>query len=157
MNPIQKINRAFTFILSIGTLLLLLSVGQFVLWGVDRKAPLRMLTYTATPTQAGGNTLIHLDVKRDLTRTCAATYSRLFYDAAGSRYEITQGLQAMNATSIADTDRRTPDVALLSIRIPADAAPGKGSLVTALEYSCNPMHLLYPLPVLLTIDVEVLP
>ena len=92
----------------------------------------------------------------DLDRKCSVTYSRIFYDASGAQFDITPGVQMMTDVALNDLNRRTPDSLILSITVPPKAAPGKGALISVLDYVCNPVQQLYPVSMLVTIDVEVL-
>lgn len=156
MNPLQKINHAAGVLLVLGALLLFLVIGQLVLWGLDRRAPFEMIGYTANPTLPGDTVIVRAKVGRDLGRRCSVSYSRMFFDSAGSRFDLTTGAQMMNADALDDLNRRTPDALVISVIVPPKAAPGRGAMVTVLDYVCNPVHQLYPVPVLLTMDVEVL-
>lgn len=156
MNPLQKVNHVSGILLTLGALLLFFVGGQVLLWGLDRRVPFEMVGYTVNPALAGDTVIVRAQVRRDLARRCSVTYSRVFFDSAGSRFDLTTGAQMMNADALDDLNRRTPDSLVISVTVPPKAAPGKGALVTALDYVCNPVHQMYPVPMLLTMDVEVL-
>lgn len=156
MNPLQHLNRATTAALLLGALCLLLAMGQLMAWGLDRRVPFHLVSYAAEPTLPGDTLIVRATVERDLARHCSVIYSRMFHDSSGARFDITAGAQAMNADALDDLNRRTPDALVLSITVPPMASPGIGALVTSLDYVCNPMHQLYPVSVLMMIDVEVL-
>lgn len=156
MNPIQHLNRAATIAVVIGTVFVLLAIGQIIYWGIDRHIPFRVISYVANPALPGDAVIVRAAVERDLYRRCSVTYSRMFHDAAGSQFDITSGAQMMTADALNDLNRRMPDTLILSVTIPPKAAPGKGALISVLDYVCNPVHQLYPVSMLVTMDVEVL-
>lgn len=157
MTPVQQISRVFTLIAGVGALLFFIAFGQCVVWSLDRTPPFEMLSYNALPARAGDNSIIKLDVRRDLARKCSVTYSRMFFDAKGARFEVTSGQQVMSAAAIEESNKRAPNTLRLSIMVPTKASPGVGALITTLDYACNPVHQLYPVQVLITMDIEVLP
>ena len=156
MNPIQHLNRAATIAVVIGTIFVLLAIGQIIAWGIDRRVPFRVISYVTNAALPGDTVIVRANVERNLHRKCAVTYSRMFHDAAGAQFDITPGAQMMTADAWNDWNRRTPDTLILSVTIPPKAAPGKGALISVLDYVCNPVHQLYPVPMLMTMDVEVL-
>ena len=156
MNPMQHLNRAATTAVVVGCIFVLLAIGQIIAWSVDRRIPFRMISYVANPTLPGDTLIVRANVQRDLQRRCSVTYSRMFHDASGARFDITPGVQMMTADALDDLNRRTPDTLILSVTVPPKAAPGKGALISVLDYVCNPTHQLYPVSMLMTIDVEVL-
>lgn len=156
MNPMQHLNRAATVVVVVGTLLILLAIGQIIRWSVDRRVPVELISYVANPALPGDTVIVRAVVKRDVDRRCSLMYSRMFHDSAGVRFDITAGAQMMTADALDDLNRRTPDSLILSLTIPPKAAPGKGTLISVLDYVCNPVQQLYPIPKLITMDVEVL-
>ena len=156
MNPMQHVNRAATIAVVTGFVCVLLAIGQIIAWGVDRRVPFRVISYVTNPALPGDTLIVRANVERDLHHKCSVTYSRMFHDAAGAQFDITSGAQMMTADALNDLNRRTPDSLILSVTIPPKAAPGKGALISVLDYVCNPTHQLYPVPMLVTMDVEVL-
>jgi len=157
MNPLQSINRVATGFLLFGFLCFLAVLVQLVVWGADRRVPFALVEYAAPATRAGEAVVIHSRVDRALNRSCSVQYSRMFFDSGGARYDLTQGAQIMNAAALSDLNRRTPDTLVISVTIPKYASPGVGSVVTVLNYVCNPVHQIYPVEVLLSMDVVVKP
>ena len=155
-NPLQKLNHVATILVLAGITLMILVIAQLVVWGLDRRVPFVMTSYSANPTMPGDVVIVRAVVERDLNRRCSVMYSRMFFDSAGSRYDITSGAQMMNADALADLNRRNPNGLVLSVTLPEQATQGKGALVTVLDYACNPVHQLFPVPMLLTMDVDVL-
>lgn len=156
-SPLQTVSRIATAVVLAGLLLFAVALGQVLMWGLDRRAPFELDSYTANPARPGDAAIIRASVRRDLSRRCSVTYSRMFFDASGARFDVTMGAQLMNAQALDDLNRRSPDALVLSVTVPPLAAPGMGQLVSVLDYVCNPMHQLYPVAVLMTMDVEVLP
>lgn len=130
---------------------------QLVTWGLDRRVPFELINYHVNEAQAGDAIIIRGNVKRDLSRSCTLMYSRVFYDSTGARFELTKEPQLMTAGALADLNERLPDTLLLNITVPPLAAPGAAAVVSALQYECNPVHKLYPLNMLVTFNVTVLP
>jgi hypothetical protein len=157
MNATQIISRAMTTITCIGALFCILFAGQIALWASDRDAPFVMLDYSAKPAKAGETTVIRAMVKRDLSRRCSVLFSRSFFDSKGTRFELTEGAQSMNSSSLTAMNQRTPDQLMVGITIPKAAAPGMGTVMTTLDYECNPLHQMYPIPMALNMNLEVLP
>lgn len=124
-------------------------------WALDRTPPFAMTDYTVTNSTRGETAYINAHVKRDLSRDCPVRFSRYLY-SGGVRHEIS-GVQYMSAAAIADMDKQMPDALRLAVRIPADVPVGSATLVTALEYTCNPIHTIYPIEVLLEMRLVVLP
>ena len=130
-----------------------LIVLQTGVWVFDRTPPIVINGYKTT--RSGAVTILHLDVKRDLSRRCSAEITRHFFDAAGVRFDVT-GTVSFGAGTSASNEQRTPGKLLLALRIPPGAAKGVGQLETTAEYVCNPIHLLLPIQMKMTQDVEVL-
>lgn len=157
MNSLHSVHRAATALLFLGVALLLWAMGQALYWGLDRSPPFELLHYRVTPARPGEAIVVRASVQRDLTRHCSVMYSRHFFDAGGIRYDLTLGDMLMNAPALDDLNRRMPNEMIFSIATPPSATPGKGAIVTALDYVCNPLHRLYPITLILTIDVDILP
>lgn len=128
-----------------------------VSWALDYVPPIIIGDYTATPARPGEVTRINASVKRDISRHCTSVFSRLFVDSTGARFELTEGTQIMNALAIEFYNKISPGKLIMRIKIPEAAAPGLGTVLTPVEYSCNPLHLFHPISALLSINVEVLP
>lgn len=136
--------------------ILTVSAGQIAVWALDRTPPFAMLSYYAPPTQRG--TVLHLtgEVMRDVERGCGVIFSRHLIDAQGYRIDLTTS-QRMSAAALTDMDRVMPQKLFLAVHIPAYTSPGRARLATVLQYECNPLHRIWPIPVEMTIDFEVLP
>ncbi len=156
MSNFAKLDRVATFLLVFGASMVCVATGQVVLWAMDRTPPFVVNGYTSNPTHRGEIVKIKVDVKRELDRMCSVTYSRMFLDAKGVTWDLTEGVRLMTAKSLDELDRRNPDMLVIKIKVPEQAAAGRGSVMTVLEYVCNPVHQLYPIPMVMVTDVDVL-
>ena len=125
-------------------------------WALDRSPPFVMHEYTVLNATRGETAYVNATVERDVGRGCTANFVRYLIDANKARHDI-GGTQYMTAAALAQMERDMPDSLRLAVRIPADVPVGPATLVTALEYRCNPMHSLWPIDVLMLIDLKVLP
>lgn len=157
MSNVFSLRNVATVFSAVGSLCLFVVIGQIMLWSFDYMPPFAVLGYTARPAHAGDMTLIEADVRRDLERRCSVTFSRVFFDSVGTRFELTDGAQTMNALALEAFNKISPDRLLLKFPIPKGASAGTGSVMTTLDYVCNPMHQFHPIPLVLTMYVEVLP
>lgn len=125
-------------------------------WALERRPPFEMQGYTATPATRGEAAYITASVKRDLTRDCAVTFTRYLVDKDKVRHDM-GGAQYMTAAALQQMDRDTPDGLRMAVRIPPDMPVGEATLITVLEYRCNPVHALWPIDVLMLIQLYILP
>lgn len=157
LNPMEILNRVCTVIVVVGFLLFTAFATQIGIWLADRDAPFVMLNYEPVTGRPGDTVVMRADVKRDLGRRCSVLFSRSFWDAKGARTELTEGAQLMNGTALTELDRRQPGYLLFSVDIPKQAASGVGTVLTVLDYQCNPVHQVYPISIILKMDLEVKP
>ena len=126
-------------------------------WALDRAPPFRQLapaTYTAV--RPGGTTVIVLpSVERDLDRDCNVHWSQHLYDGAGTRHNLAGGYQTANG--LIEQAQRMGATLRMAVPISAAAAPGQALWVSQLEYRCNPMHVLAPIEVQLSVSFEISP
>ena len=156
MTNFSRIYKMATILVFCGAAMFLAAIGQVVTWTFDRKPPFIMKSYVSEPTQRGSMAVVSVKVQRDLSRLCSVTYSRMFLDASGVMWDLTEGVRVMTAKALDELDRRNPDALTIKVLIPAGAALGKGSIMTVLEYVCNPVHQAYPIPLVMLTDVQVL-
>lgn len=149
-------NTASLFLVT-GSLCLFAVVGQMIAWSVDYMPPFALLEYTATPARPGEMTSIDAKVRRDLDRRCSVAFSRAFFDSVGTRFDLTDGVQTMNAFALEAVNKMNPGKLLLKFQIPVGALPGTGVIMTTLDYTCNPLQQFRPIPLITSIKVEVLP
>lgn len=125
-------------------------------WALDRTPPFVMHEYTVFNASRGETAYVNATVERDVGRDCTVNFVRYLIDANKARHDI-GGTQHMTAAALQQMERDMPNSVRLAVRIPADAPVGPATLVAALEYRCNPMHALWPIDVLMLIDLKVLP
>lgn len=125
-------------------------------WALDRTPPFILSSYTVFNARAGETAFINAVVDRNVGRNCNVTFSRYLVDAQRIRHDI-GGTQYMTSAALHQMERDTPDSLRLAVKIPSDTPVGTANLVTALEYRCNPTHAIWPMDVLLEMDLEVLP
>lgn len=130
-------------------------LGILGTWSLDRTPPIKLLSSIDSQALPGSYIVIHAKVKRDLTRHCAVDYSRYMYDGAGVRYDL-QGTTTLTEEAIQLTDKITPDALRLGFVVPQSAHPGPASLVSVLEYRCNPLHRIWPIEMVFTMPFTVL-
>lgn len=157
MNAQAIISRAMTILVCTGSALCVIFAAQVAWWAADRDAPFVLLDYKVAPAKAGQNTVVEAIVKRDMSRRCSLLFSRSFFDSKGIRYELTDGAQFMNSATLTAVNQRGPGILKFNVKIPLDAAPGVGSVMTTLDYQCNPLHQIYPISMVVSEDIEVLP
>lgn len=127
----------------------------WVQWAFDNDPPIKMLNYSVVPVYPGGTTLAVADVTRDLSRNCDAVYSRHFVDSTGAIFPI-ESDTSMGSSAVQTMDKRNPGKLIFTAHIPERAAPGMGTLVTPLSYTCNPWHGLRPITMSLEMQAKVL-
>ena len=125
-------------------------------WALDRTPPFVLLDYTVLNATRGETAYINATVERDTGRDCTVNFVHYLIDTNKTKHNI-GGTQYMTASALQQMERDMPNSLRLAVRIPADVQVGPATLVTALEYRCNPMHALWPIDVLLEIQLKVLP
>ena len=124
-------------------------------WALDRSPPFVLGSYTAFNAQPGETMFITASVQRAAEHDCSVRFSRYLVDSNKVRHEIAPD-GFMSATALKDLERESPNQLRIALRVPLAAAPGPGALVTNMEYQCNPLHAVWPIDVLLRMDIEVL-
>lgn len=125
-------------------------------WGADRTPPFVLSDYTVIDAGRGETAYVDASVKRDVGRNCTVTFVRYLVDVNKVRHDI-GATQYMTAAALEQMERDMPKSLKLAVRIPNDVPVGHAQLITALEYRCNPMHLIAPIDVLLKMDLKILP
>lgn len=123
-------------------------------WAADRQPPLQVLALRPIRAAPGATAQFELMVARDLRRGCAVRFHRYLYDGEGFRFDL-GGPAAMNAQALAALEREHPGQLLLSVPVPQRATPGAARFVTSLDYVCNPLHHLWPIPLLLEVPFTI--
>lgn len=151
--PNQKIEQILTSVILLAVIFL---ASLTAYWAADRTPPLVLKSYTTATGTPGQSVVIDATVKRDLSRSCSSVFNRTFFDAAGARTELTEGSMLMNARALEEVNRISPDHLRFNIKIPVTAVAGEGSVMTVLDYECNPTHIIKPISMVLTMKVLVL-
>lgn len=151
---VPGLRRVFTWVSYMAFTVSVAPIILFSIWGADRKPPMEVLAWTVVPgVHRGGYAQIDLKVHRDLKRHCSALVYRYFQDLSGRRNYISP--QRLSDEDLRQIERITPGESRVSVYIPANADIGPGSVVTTLEYECNPLHRVWPLLVHIEIPVVV--
>ena len=128
-----------------------------LLWMMgDSKAPFELYSYKVEPVRPGEVLKLRAEVRRDLGRNCAVTFSRHMFDSAGTRLDLV-GQTTMTAAALEQLNAIDNDVLRLAIPIPEYAEPGPAILVTPLVYQCNAWHGLRPIEYTMRIDFDISP
>lgn len=142
----SKVNNWMHRLLVVPMLVLIAFVIELVIWGIDRNPPFEILSVEPAMAAPGQAVRLTAKVRRDVERNCNVQYTRHLYDGANFRHDL-EGVQRMNAAGLRALDARTPGMLQLTVRVPTNAAPGSASLVTTLDYECNPLHAMWPIHV----------
>jgi hypothetical protein len=137
-------------------LLIAAVAGVLLFWAFDRSPPFELKDYTVFNGRRGETLLVSATVHRAVDRSCSVTFSRYLFDAKGVRTDLS-GIQYMTASALEQMNRVNPDRLLLNVKVPDSVQPGPAKLVTSLEYVCNPIQRLWPIDVLLEMNLVVLP
>ena len=150
----NKVNKFLHRLMVVPLLVLIAFVIELVIWSLDRHPPFEVLAAAPAMVAPGQTVNLVADVRRDTDRGCSARFTRHIYDGAGSRHDL-EGVQIINSDGIIDIERRTPGQLHVSLRVPSSATPGGASLVTNLDYTCNPLHGLWPIHVVTEIPFTI--
>lgn len=136
--------------------ILFLTGAVGVMWAVDRTPPFVVKSYQVFNAKAGETAFVNAVVDREVERTCNVTFNRYLIDSQRIRHDL-GGSQYMTAAALQQMEKEMPDSLRLAVKVPQDMPIGRAKLVTALEYRCNPLHMFWPMDVLLEMNLEVLP
>jgi hypothetical protein len=121
-------------------------------WAADRDPPLRVLSIRTTEGPRGGQAHIEVVVHRAM-RGCSVRVSQALVDASGFRYEPTEP-RTFSAAAIEEAAREEPARLALDVPIPQHAAAGRALFVLSLDYACNPLHQFWPIPVQMSVPIQ---
>lgn len=131
-----------------------LCMGIVYTWATDNEPPFRLKNFTIdSEARVGKAVRVTMYVERDMNRRCDVVISRFVQDSKG--YRSYTDSQALSSMDIERLEVSTPGVAKVNVGIPAAASPGLGTIGTALQYTCNPLHKFFPIYVTLAIPVEI--
>ena len=137
-------------------IVIFMSAAGFIVMALDRSPPFQSISYVSTPAKAGGTAYIDAKVSRDLTRRCDVSFSRFFIDKSGTRWEVTP-MTYVSAKGLQSFDTASKDRLRLPINIQPGASVGPAKFIVTLAYTCNVLHNIWPIDVVLEYDFEVLP
>lgn len=126
------------------------------IWALDRRPPFEMYEYTVNQPAPGGTLEVHASVRRDLNRRCSVKYTRVMYDEKGRRFWESPEL-TMSDKAITEMDVKMNSKLDILVSVPDDAPVGKISLITDLQYNCNPIQAFWPIPVVTTVETKIIP
>lgn len=155
MEIARAVNQAVVASEWIARLILLCAAVLVLYYAADREPPFAVTSSLPAEAAAGDNITIHARVQRDVSRNCNAEFSRYIYDSAGVRFDL--GSSQASAQAIAQMERRSPGMLMISFRVPPTAASGPASLQTVLRYRCNRVHHWMPIEVTTDMPFTVLP
>jgi hypothetical protein len=142
----SRVNLFLRRLLIVPVLVLILFGVKLVMWGADRAPPFKVLHVNPAIAAPGQPVRLVAQVRRDLHRKCSVTFTRHLFDGAGFRHDM-EGAQMLSDEALRALDARAPGMLNVTLRVPSHASPGSASLVTALDYECNPMHAAWPIHV----------
>lgn len=123
-------------------------------WLLDRDAPFTLGHVTVRNAAPGGYVMLSAPVKRD-HRGCSLAFSRFMMDSQNVRFDIS-GTQRMNKEALRATEAISPDLWQVAFEVPFGAATGPAKVLTAIAYTCNPLHTVWPIDVVTEIPFVVL-
>jgi hypothetical protein len=134
--------------------LALLGVVQIAVWALDRRPPFVLLDVAPAVAVPGESVVITMAVRRDVSRHCAATFTRWVFDGKNVRIDL-EGQQTMSAAGVANIEARAPGRLTVRVPIPISAFPGLAELVTDIDYVCNPLQKWWPINVISRAPFEI--
>lgn len=129
---------------------------QLLVWSIERSPPTRFVEYYVAPVKPGKSTTVYETVERDKNRPCSATYTRLLFDSTGTRFDLTGGEQHTNAAARERIALLTPGRLNYAVKVPQEAAAGKATVITTMNYVCNPVHEIFPIESVINVTLEIL-
>lgn len=140
----------------IGLAFLVIPLAVFCMWSVDRKPPFELVSYNDITVVPGSSLVAHEVVRRDVERNCSVSFARYTMDSRkvkGNESPTT----FMNARAITNLSL-TMGLDHLDITYPIsdDMPVGQASLITVLDYRCNPLHMIWPIQVVTVVPFNVI-
>lgn len=141
----------------IGFGFLVIPLLVFCMWSVDRKAPFELVSYNNITVMPGGTLVAHEVVRRDVSRNCSASFARYTMNSQKEKGNESP-TTFMNAKSIENMSLTMGvDKLDLTYHIGDDMPVGQASLITVLDYRCNPLHYIWPIQVVTVVPFNVTP
>ena len=129
-------------------------VGIGTFWALDREPPFVLHNYTVMAGSPGATVVIEANVSRDIHRNCSAELTRYLVDSAGTPFVLPVN-SFMSAQAIADVERSNPGKFRIPITIPLEAKVGQARVKMPIQYTCNIMHKIRPVSVLLDMELNI--
>jgi hypothetical protein len=133
----------------LGWLLFTPFLAVVLFWMLDRTPPFQQVGPAKIENipRPGGAVVLSMPVRRQLSRDCSVHFYRHLFDGGGHRIDnVGEGFLTADGLRV-QASRMGPDWMRLTVPIPAEAQPGSALLVSQLEYSCNPVHSIWPIQV----------
>lgn len=148
---------AFSNVIS-GLIVLIALAGliQAAVWALDNQPPTRMLGAEVPPVFAGDTVIVTEKVERDKDRPCGARHTRILFDSIGTPFDIQGGAQTTNAAAREKRAALSPGKLTFTVKVPPEAASGPATIVTTMQYTCNPLHQLFPIEAVTIVNLEIL-
>jgi hypothetical protein len=132
-----------------------LSILAVLYYATDREAPFQIISVEPASARSGEYVTIRATVRRDVSRKCAADFSRYIFASNGARFDL--GRHHASPELIQEVAKMNPTGLSVSVMVPEGAETGPARLVTALEYECNKVHALWPIEVTTVLPFTILP
>ena len=155
MVALQRFNLMFDAIARIVHVTLALMFAALVWFAFDRAPPFEMLHVYPAQAKVGEQITVYAYVRRQISRNCSAKMSRAVFDSIQDRFDL--GDSFFTADMIERMEFATPGRVALRFTIPPTSRPGSAALVSALEYSCNATHRVWPIAVTTVAPFTILP
>lgn len=134
--------------------IIVIGAGQTIAWAINRTPPFTVLEGRIIPPAIPGGVLrIDGVVKRDLSRDCDLEVTQWVEESAGYRHYLNP--VAMRAESIRKLEEISPGRTQYAAAIPPTVKPGPAVYHAESRYTCNPVHLLWPISIITRIPFNV--
>lgn len=126
-----------------------------LIWAADRSAPFVVKSSRVIPPVVAGETAkIEGEVWRDISRSCDLEVRHWIEDSAGFRHYLPN--VQMASESIRRLEQISPGITRYTMAVPVAFAPGKAIYHAESLYTCNPVHMIWPISVITRISFDVL-
>lgn len=129
-------------------------VLQTVVWALDRKPPFVVVSGGVTSEAVPGRPMkIEGEVVRDLSRECSARVEHWLEDGLGFRTYFSPIY--ISAEAMRRIAEKNPNATRYFVDLPQSVRPGKTRYMSTLLYTCNPVHLVWPIEVFFVAEFDV--
>lgn len=149
----------FTFILSTKGFVWLCFLFLVLLlfsWGFDNEIPAKVtgkITYTGIA-KPGGDIVVKVPIKGDLSRNCHLIYSRNLMDSEGVKFDLIGNTYVSHAMLV-QMKKAHPGELLINIKIPDSVDKGPAVINFVNSWMCNPWQWLWPIDSIITFPILV--